>query len=91
MKINKQDIIDFVIEHSDNYDLSLKTIEEVALALFCADVSRQMVAKTAHMKGPNACLEEHVNAEEALHDYFGDGAFDNLYDKLWSEGYLGED
>lgn len=90
MEIKANDVVAFLVNHGESYDLNYKTIEQVGIDRVCADISRQMVAKTAHMKGVNAHLEEHINAEEALHDYFGDGAFGNLYDKLWREGAIKE-
>lgn len=79
MKIKPSDVIDFVLKFGDAYDITFKSIEAVGIPRVCADASRQMNART---------LEAHTSAEAALHDYFGDGAFDNLFDVLWREGTI---
>lgn len=79
MKIMLNDIVEFVLKYGEYYDLTFKTIEKVGIGRICADASRQMNART---------LEAHVSAEDALHDYFADGAFDNLFDALWREGTI---
>ena len=90
MKIKSNDVIAFTLKHGEVYDLTFKILEQVGIDRVCADASKQMVAKNAYMKAANAALEEHVSVEEALHDYFGDGAFDNLYDALWRDGAIKE-
>lgn len=83
MKITKEELYDFLAEHGEEVGASKKSVEFVGLETVLKGINNQMKAKTAFMYGATAVLKEHTDAEEALWDYFCDGAFDYAFDKAF--------
>ncbi len=90
MQITKEQLINFVLENGDIFGGAkalMESIEETGVDRVLEHASHQMVACTAHYKGAVAQLEEHTDVNNALMDYFCDGAFDHLSDMVYS-GWL---
>ncbi len=83
MKITKEKLYNFLAEHGEEVGASEKSIEFVGLDTVLKGINNQTKAKTSAMYGATAILEEHTDAEEALWDYFCDGAFDYAFDKAF--------
>lgn len=83
MKITKEELYAFLAEHGEEVGASEKSIEFVGLDTVLKGINNQMKAKTAAMYGASPILEESNNAEEAMYDYFCDGAFDYAFDKAF--------
>ena len=84
MKITKEELYNFLAEHGEEVGASKESVNFVGLEAVLKGINSQMKAKTAFMHGANPILEESNNAEEALWDYFCDGAFDSEFDRVFS-------
>lgn len=84
MKITKEELYAFLAEHGEEVGASEKSVEFVGLETVLKGINSQMKAKTSFSVGATAVLEEHNDAEEALWDYFCDGAFDSAFDRAFS-------
>lgn len=83
MKVTKEDLIQFLAKHGAELDLSINGIQFVGLETVLVGINQQMVARTAVMQDATAILNEHTDAEEAMFDYFCDGAFDSAFDRAF--------
>lgn len=84
MKITKEEPYAFLAEHGEEVGASEKSIEFVGLDTVLKGINNQMKAKTSFSVGATAVLEEHTDIEEALWDYFCDGAFSSAFDRVFS-------
>lgn len=84
MHITKEELYNFLAEHGEEVGASKESVNFVGLETVLKGINAQMKAKTAFMYGANPILEESNNAEEALWDYFCDGAFSSEFDRVFS-------
>lgn len=84
MKITKEELYNFLAEHGEEVGASEKSVEFVGLEAVLKGINNQMKAKTSFSIGVNAILEEHTDKEEAMYDYFCDGAFSSEFDRVFS-------
>lgn len=84
MKITKEELYNFLAEHGEEVSANENSVNFVGLDTVLKGVNNQMKAKTSFSIGATAILEEHTDKEEAMYDYFCDGAFSSEFDRVFS-------